>query len=56
VARISGRRPNRSARRATITDSTTPTRTAASVLPWAVRPASNWAAAKVMVWLMTVPR
>ena len=50
------RRPRRSAA-ATITKaSSTPIRTAARVKPWSLSLASNSSAAKVMVWVRSVPR
>ena len=52
----SRRRPRRSARTTTASATNTPRRTAASVAPWAVSLRSNSSAAKVMVWVMTVPR
>jgi len=50
------RRPLRSARATSATDPSTPARTAARVKPWLASLEPNWEAAKVMVWVMTVPR
>ena len=50
------RRPFLSARATTTSATTIPSRTTASVIPCAVSPRSNSSAAKVIVWVMTVPR
>ena len=50
------RRPRRSASAMTASEKTTPMRTAARAPPWARSSAPNSSAAKVMVWVMRVPR
>jgi hypothetical protein len=50
------RRPRRSAMLEISSEPSTPIRTAARVLLWAPRLTSNSSAAKVMVWVISVPR
>ena len=53
---ISRCRPRRSAMVMITSERTTPARALASVAPWALLVAPNSSAAKVIVWVRTVPR